>query len=682
MFGIICATQSTGLNPRIDATRLTGVAPLAALFDATRSVNTANTAIPFHELDYAWDGGDPNAGTHAYGSGGIAPGGGMEGQTDYSSAIWLTDKNKGYGPLWAKVYDLPGTYYVTLTLTAPNGATSTKLVAEIVVTDPAVVFAGANTVYISASGSSTDVPGGYTVVTDADWKHIVTTYVMAGKRVLLHTGETYTWDGTGTPTIYLSLAYDNQTANFTVGNTITGGTSGATAVINADTDAGATGTLTLRNIVGAFVDDEAITDPGGGSALANGTLLAGPGTIGTYGSGTQPLIQLTADASGSAPFLQAATGATDWRVQNLKFDCNSHAGVGWNNATNVSQILLYQLTVLGAISAFQQFNNSRSINGDQFFVVNCSGVNVTNVSGKAGQGYGIFVNGVTNSAFMGNDIENFVIGNQHTFRMQRHSKCVINHNYFARSGNGMFLVHGDPTATSISDLGLSNQLVISDNVLVADDSETQVLSLDPQHGSTFECSTDTIFERNFVNPAAGAVQFFLELSDLTIRNNILNFRKRSGGVGENGFLSQSASTMPGFTGVTRVYIYNNTIYLPNNTGASSLFRVGNFANGSVAMVNNLEVCNPSAVGSSIHLAVGGGTATFNPDAKYPFAGNSSNAEITGTDPAFTNGSGTMATGFSTPTDYTPTAAAYLGNPAAAPCPYNFFRSPTVNRGAV
>jgi hypothetical protein len=68
-----------------------------------------------------------------------------------------------------------------------------------------------------------------------------------------------------------SLAYDTQTGNFTVGNVLTGANSGATGRIIADDDAGATGTLTLQDVVGAFEDDEIITDGATGSATANGT---------------------------------------------------------------------------------------------------------------------------------------------------------------------------------------------------------------------------------------------------------------------------------------------------------------------------------------------------------------------------------------------------------------------------
>jgi hypothetical protein len=69
-----------------------------------------------------------------------------------------------------------------------------------------------------------------------------------------------------------TLPYDTQTANFTVGDIITGQTSGASGRCIGDADGGATGTLTFRDIEGAFIDNEIITGSIGGSATVNGTL--------------------------------------------------------------------------------------------------------------------------------------------------------------------------------------------------------------------------------------------------------------------------------------------------------------------------------------------------------------------------------------------------------------------------
>lgn len=78
-----------------------------------------------------------------------------------------------------------------------------------------------------------------------------------------------------------ALAYDTQTANFTAGATVTGASSGATGRIQADSDGGATGTLTLTDIQGVFIDNEIITDDNGtpGSATVNGTLTPTGATL-------------------------------------------------------------------------------------------------------------------------------------------------------------------------------------------------------------------------------------------------------------------------------------------------------------------------------------------------------------------------------------------------------------------
>jgi hypothetical protein len=68
-----------------------------------------------------------------------------------------------------------------------------------------------------------------------------------------------------------TLPYDTQTVNYIVNDVLTGGTSGAVALIQADSDSGATGTLTLQILSGTFQDNETITGGLQGSALVNGT---------------------------------------------------------------------------------------------------------------------------------------------------------------------------------------------------------------------------------------------------------------------------------------------------------------------------------------------------------------------------------------------------------------------------
>lgn len=69
------------------------------------------------------------------------------------------------------------------------------------------------------------------------------------------------------------IDYDAQaddSANFVVGEKVTGGTSGAIGYVVSDDSNGATGTLYLSNVDGTFQDDETLTGNKNGAATANG----------------------------------------------------------------------------------------------------------------------------------------------------------------------------------------------------------------------------------------------------------------------------------------------------------------------------------------------------------------------------------------------------------------------------
>lgn len=106
------------------------------------------------------------------------------------------------------------------------------------------------------------------------------------------------------------LAYDGQTANFTLGDILTGATSGATGRIIADSDSGATGTLTLMDIVGTFQDNEAIAGALGGAALVNGTISDQNAAL--LGSTTSIQAAIESDAAWACDF---AVSAGDVHVQ-------------------------------------------------------------------------------------------------------------------------------------------------------------------------------------------------------------------------------------------------------------------------------------------------------------------------------------------------------------------------------
>lgn len=81
-----------------------------------------------------------------------------------------------------------------------------------------------------------------------------------------------------------TLAFDAQVSNFTLGDVLNGETSGASARIVAQTDSGTTGTLTLRNITGTFLDNEVIKGEAAGEASAAGVLTTADAALDTVGN--------------------------------------------------------------------------------------------------------------------------------------------------------------------------------------------------------------------------------------------------------------------------------------------------------------------------------------------------------------------------------------------------------------
>lgn len=168
----------------------------------------------------------------------------------------------------------------TITDSGSGSATSNGTIGEIYIAydNQVGAFVVGNTVTWNGGGDSAiirgfqnDTPAGFLVLEDAS-------SLIADDDALVEGGNT--GDVNGVPTVgvlayedystvqilhcNLDLPYDGQTSNFALLEVVTGGTTGATGVILADTDAGAAGTLTLANVTGSFVDGEALTTPGGG----------------------------------------------------------------------------------------------------------------------------------------------------------------------------------------------------------------------------------------------------------------------------------------------------------------------------------------------------------------------------------------------------------------------------------
>jgi hypothetical protein len=147
------------------------VAPLAVFFDATGTTSTGTTR-PFHELGYQWNFGDALATWDTTGS----------------------SKNLATGGVAAHVFEQPGTYTVTLTVT--DGVNSQTTTSTITVQDPNTVFSGANTTLCYRNGASRSrVLAAVPPVRPSAIKHLADDRQQlrqAGKRVLLKRGDVFT----------------------------------------------------------------------------------------------------------------------------------------------------------------------------------------------------------------------------------------------------------------------------------------------------------------------------------------------------------------------------------------------------------------------------------------------------------------------------------------------------------
>lgn len=147
----------------LTATRISGVAPLAVMFEGWMSMSESPGIVnPFRQLQYSFDFGDPGSGTWS-----------------------LTGNSKNSysgGPITAHVFETPGTY--TVTLTVYDGVAYATATLTITVEDPDVVFAGAATLVVSPTSNFTGAPPGAATATTVPDN-------FDNRRILLRRGESH-----------------------------------------------------------------------------------------------------------------------------------------------------------------------------------------------------------------------------------------------------------------------------------------------------------------------------------------------------------------------------------------------------------------------------------------------------------------------------------------------------------
>lgn len=133
-----------------------------------------------------------------------------------------------------------------------------------------------------------------------------------------------------------TLAYDDQTVNFTVGDEIVGQTSGARAIIVADADSGTTGTLSLAAVTGTFIDNEIIQSASTtGQARVNGVLIP-PASVALSGSKTT--LHSSGSNTGAPPSGWAVNFAINGQELVVQVVGAASADVVWN--VDIKQVAL------------------------------------------------------------------------------------------------------------------------------------------------------------------------------------------------------------------------------------------------------------------------------------------------------------------------------------------------------
>lgn len=518
-----CTTEDmkSAIRLSIVPSRFNGVAPLSVFFDASGTTATATTR-PFHDLEYRWDFGDPAG-------------------SPISGTKWLTgsrasdsSRNKANGPEAAHVYETPGVYTVTLTATDGTNTVSNSCV-QIVVQDPDVVFAGANTTCVGAMSLPVQgvagCPANANVALQSNFVSAISKYASTGKRVLFKRGDTFT------------------------------GTSSARIDKNGP------------GIVGAY-----------GSGAAPSLQMTGDAPLLTFSSSSTPTIKdwriMDLDLDGLAGNQTIGIYAGGGFNQLLVLRLNIH-----NMVTGIS----------GGLSILDHWNWSRHPGHKIFEEWSIVDTVINSDAGCATSpkkcDWRIYLAGKRIN-IQGSILDNMVTGGSHVIRSEYMNKGVISNNTIARAGASQHAIklHAQEWSTSgVTNPGAAGayteQVVISDNKIIGANNDWTV-SIGPQNAQRDERVRNIIVERNWFIAGPGT-QLAIEssASDSTYRNNICDM---TGARAHTCFYTGQRGIEPPSNNVR---FYNNIFY-SGSTGDFTGVSIGKTAT-NVTVINNLGYA-PSA----------------------------------------------------------------------------------------
>lgn len=482
-----------------------------------------------------------------------------------------------------------------------------------------------------------------------------------------------------------------NTACFSTSGTFTGCPAGA---LNITTSAFDTAINTYHTAHKRLLFNRGETFTAATMAMVTST---GPGLIGAYGTGAQPVIQGTGNTQILRMSLATTPAFSDWRVMDLNLDgLNGNSSMGINGYGGMIQgtILRVTFTHLQNSLSFagdivNYFNNQYSVTHPEYTtgtIDQLAVVDSVTIPGTTTlySGY----NAGNRVAFMGNSFDNG--GNttgSHVLRFTFLNKAIISHNTIASPGNDRLAIklhspfwNATPSDTrynpsaavppftsnnyspAMNGDGYSKYILIADNKVIDSGANPYAIDVGPENGGRDERVHDVILERNwFVAKANSQVSMYLYGSGLTVRNNIADFS--TGYTGTQAMVFAESYTPACAGPVDQVRIYNNTFY---SSKAASLVKVfqtagaeGNTTN--VSIYNNLAYA-PNATGTPVVIQNNCGACLV------ASSNNTSNAQIK-TSPPFT------ATPPVLITDWKPTAGYAIGAGMTAPVWYDLLGVP-------
>jgi len=371
----------------------------------------------------------------------------------------------------------------------------------------------------------------------------------------------------------------------------------------------------------------------------------GPGTVGSFGSGALPVVQMTGNTNTLGFSSRSTPRFSDWRIMDLEFNGMNGAsstGVGIDGSSGgISQITTLRLTLRNFEASIgfggdliNYWNNNPGGAGttghniDQLAIIDSTVIFGPNTK------YGAYNTG-NRVAFMGNNIDNG--GNaagSHVTRFTYLGKAVISNNSLSRPGfdrhviklHAPFWVAGVPDVTdksnyshSLNGDGYTKQIIISDNKFT-DFHNPWSVTLGPQDGANDERIREVILERNLhISTSTTQVSQYINASDVTTRNNLFV------GGGSNSQTGIMVAVRGGEPPAKNVQIYNNTQYsadaVPNNQFV--MVAIGDSRISNITIVNNLASA-PNAQNPLLYTSAGAMNVVA--------SNNSTNAQIKNTPP--------------------------------------------------